>query len=116
LFTGCLVFFMNAGFAMLESGFCRSANAITVLAKNLIVFAIATLAFLTLGFGFMFGDGSDFIGTHGFFLDGADNSPLIDDNYKGVFNPLKWAAVPLNAKFFFQLTFAGTTATIVSGA
>ncbi|MFM7407394.1 MAG: ammonium transporter [Cuspidothrix sp.] len=116
LFTGCLVFFMNAGFAMLESGFCRSANAITVLAKNLIVFAIATLAFLTLGFGFMFGDGSDFIGTHGFFLDGADNSPLIDDNYKGVFNSLKWAAVPLNAKFFFQLTFAGTTATIVSGA
>lgn len=67
LFTGCLVFFMNAGFAMLESGFCRSANAITVLAKNLIVFGIATLAFWILGFAFMFGDGSDFIGTSGFF-------------------------------------------------
>ena len=107
---------MNAGFAMLESGFCRSANAITVLAKNLIVFAIVTLAFSTLGFGFMFGDGSDFIGTHGFFLEGADNSPSIKESYSGVFDSLKWAAVPLNAKFFFQLTFAATTATIVSGA
>ena len=116
LFTGCLVFFMNAGFAMLESGFCRSANAITVLAKNLIVFAIVTLAFSTFGFGFMFGNGSDFIGTHGFFLEGADNSPLIKDSYKGVFDSLKSAAIPLYAKFFFHLTFAGTTATIVSGA
>jgi ammonium transporter, Amt family len=116
LLTGCLVFFMNAGFAMLESGFCRSGNAITVLAKNLIVFAIATVAFWILGFGFMFGDGSDFIGTNGFLLQGADNSPFIDNNYKGVFHSLKWAAIPLNAKFFFQLTFAGTTATIVSGA
>ena len=116
LFTGSLVFFMNCGFAMLESGFCRSANAITVLAKNLIVFAIVTVAFWTLGFGFMFGDGSNFIGTHGFLLQGADNSPLTNDNYTGVFHSLKWAAIPLSAKFFFQLTFAGTTGTIVSGA
>ncbi|BAY88862.1 MULTISPECIES: ammonium transporter [unclassified Tolypothrix] len=104
LFTGCLVFFMNAGFAMLESGFCRSANAITVLAKNLIVFGIATLAFWILGFAFMFGDGSDFIGTSGFFLEGSG------------FKSLQWANIPLPAKFFFQLTFAGTAATIVSGA
>ncbi|WP_234300709.1 ammonium transporter [Sphaerospermopsis aphanizomenoides] len=116
LLTGCLVFFMNAGFAMLESGFCRSANAINVLAKNLIVFAIATLAFWTLGYGFMFGDGSDFIGWNGFFLQGVDNSPLTNNSYQGVFHSLKWAAIPLPAKFFFQLTFAGTTATIVSGA
>ncbi|MGM3309337.1 ammonium transporter [Anabaena sp. WFMT] len=108
LLTGCLVFFMNAGFAMLESGFCRSANAITVLAKNLIVFAIATLAFWTLGFGFMFGNGSDFIGSSGFF------SALIG-NDREVFDSLNWIAIPLPAKFFFQLTFAGTAATIVSG-
>ncbi|BAY21595.1 ammonium transporter [Calothrix sp. NIES-2100] len=116
LLTGCLVFFMNAGFAMLESGFCRSANAITVLAKNLIVFAIAALAFWILGFGFMFGHGNEFIGTKGFLLQGYDNSPAIQNNYQGIFDSLKWAAIPLSAKFFFQLTFAGTAATIVSGA
>ncbi|MBD2357964.1 ammonium transporter [Tolypothrix sp. FACHB-123] len=116
LLTGCLVFFMNSGFAMLESGFCRRANAITVLAKNLIVFAIAALAFWILGFGFMFGDGSEFIGTTGFLLQGYDNSPAIQKDYQGVFDSLSWAAIPLSAKFFFQLTFAGTAATIVSGA
>ncbi|MBD2164689.1 ammonium transporter [Calothrix membranacea FACHB-236] len=115
LLTGCLVFFMNAGFAMVESGFCRSANAITVLAKNLIVFAIATVAYWVLGFGFMFGDGNDFIGLSGFLLP-PDLSPLTGKDYQGVFSSLKWAAIPLAAKFFFQLTFAGTTATIVSGA
>lgn len=116
LLTGSLVFFMNAGFAMLESGFCRSANAITVLAKNLIVFAIATVAFWVLGFSVMFGNGDQFIGWSGFLLEGADNSPLTNNAYQGVFNSLNWAAIPLAAKFFFQLTFAGTAATIVSGA
>lgn len=116
LLTGCLVFFMNSGFAMVESGFCRSANAITVLAKNLIVFAIAALAFWLLGFGLMFGDGGEFIGVKGFLLQGYDNSPAIANNYQGVFDSLSWAAIPLSAKFFFQLTFAGTAATIVSGA
>ncbi|MCP2730080.1 ammonium transporter [Limnofasciculus baicalensis] len=116
LLTGCLVFFMNAGFTMLETGFCRSSSTITVLAKNLIVFAIATSAFWILGFGFMFGDGNPFIGTNGFLLIGSDNSPLIEDNYQGIFHSLSWANIPLNAKFFFQLTFAGAAATIVSGA
>lgn len=105
LLTGCLVFFMNAGFAMLETGFCRKSSTITILAKNLIVFAIATSAFWILGFGFMFGDGNPFIGTSGFVL-----TP------DTVFNSLKWSNIPLNAKFFFQLTFAGAAATIVSGA
>jgi Amt family ammonium transporter len=72
-----LVFFMNAGFALVESGFCRRKNAVNILTKNLIVFAIATIAYWMVGFGFMYGDdgGNAFIGLKGFFLSGADNSP-----------------------------------------
>lgn len=111
-----LVFFMNAGFCMLETGLCRQKNAVNVLAKNLIVFALATVAFWAIGFGLMFGNGNDFIGLSGFFLQGADNSPATGDAYKGVFSALNWTGVPLAAKFLFQLVFAGTAATIVSGA
>lgn len=111
-----LVFFMNAGFCMLETGFCRQKNAVNVLAKNLIVFALATVAFWAIGFGLMFGDGNGFIGLNGFFLGGADNSPATGDAYQGVYSALNWAGVPLAAKFLFQLVFAGTAATIVSGA
>lgn len=111
-----LVFFMNAGFCMLETGFCRQKNAVNVLAKNLIVFALSTVAFWAIGFGLMFGDGNDFIGLSGFFLGGADNSPATGEAYKGVFSALNWTGVPLAAKFLFQLVFAGTAATIVSGA
>ncbi|BAY19260.1 ammonium transporter [Anabaenopsis circularis NIES-21] len=111
-----LVFFMNAGFCMLETGFCRQKNAVNVLAKNLIVFALSTVAFWAIGFGLMFGDGNDFIGLSGLFLSGADNSPATGDAYQGVFSALSWTGVPLAAKFLFQLVFAGTAATIVSGA
>lgn len=111
-----LVFFMNAGFCMLETGFCRQKNAVNVLSKNLIVFALSTVAFWSIGFALMFGDGNDFIGLNGFFLKGVDNSPATREAYKGVFNAINWAGVPLAAKFLFQLVFAGTAATIVSGA
>ncbi len=111
-----LVFFMNAGFGLVESGFCRRKNAVNVLAKNLIVFAIATCAFWILGFAFMFGNGNPFIGLNGFFLNGPDNSPLTGESYQGVFSSLNWTGIPLQAKFLFQLMFAGTAATIVSGA
>jgi len=114
--TAFLVFFMNAGFCMLETGFCRHKNAVNVLAKNLIVFALSTIAFWVIGFGIMFGDGTPFFGLNGWFLNGADNSPATADSYQGVFSALSWAGVPLAAKFFFQLVFAGTAATIVSGA
>lgn len=111
-----IVFFMNAGFGMLETGLCRQKNAVNVLAKNLIVFALSTVAFWSIGFGLMFGDGNPFFGTNGWFLSGADNSPATGDSYQGVFTALNWTGVPLAAKFFFQLVFAGTAATIVSGA
>jgi Amt family ammonium transporter len=116
LVAGFLVFFMNAGFCMLETGFCRSKNAVNLLAKNLIVFGLSTLAFWVLGFGLMFGDGTGVFGYSGFFLSGTDNSPATGADYQGVYSSLDWAGVPLKAKFFFQLAFAGTAATIVSGA
>ena len=117
LVTAFLVFFMNLGFAMVESGLCRAKNTVNILAKNFIVFAISSLAFLILGWGLMFGDGNSFFGIQGlWFLTGPDNSPAMGDAYKGVYSSINWTGVPLWAKFFFQLVFAGTAATIVSGA
>lgn len=116
LLAGFLVFFMNAGFCMLETGFCRRKNAVNLLAKNLIVFGLSTLAFWVIGFAVMFGDGNSFFGFSGFLLQGADNSPATGEAYSGVYSALAWTGVPLEAKFFFQLAFAGTAATIVSGA
>lgn len=117
LLAGALVFFMNTGFGMLESGLCRSKNAVNILAKNFIVFALASLSFYILGWGLMFGDGNGFMGTQGLWmLSGADNSPATGEAYRGVYSSISWAGVPLLAKFFFQLVFAATAATIVSGA
>lgn len=114
--TAALVFFMNLGFAMLETGLCRAKNAVNILTKNVIVFAISCIAFWVTGFALMFGDGNPFVGMVGWFLTGADNSPAMGDAYQGIFHALNWTGVPLDAKFLFQMVFAGTAATIVSGA
>ena len=117
LIAGMLVFFMNLGFATVESGFARSKNCVNILSKNFIVFAVSSLGFLVLGWGLMFGDGNGFIGLNGLFMaSGADNSPAVGDAYQGVYSAISWAGVPFWAKFFFQLVFCGTAATIVSGA
>ena len=117
--TAFLVFFMNLGFAMVESGLCRVKNTVNILAKNFIVFAIASLSFWILGWGVMFGNGNGFFGLEGlFFASGADNSlqaALGKEAYAGAYSAISWATVPFWAKFFFQLVFAGTAATIVSG-
>jgi Amt family ammonium transporter len=117
LLTASLVFFMNLGFALVESGFCRSKNTVNILSKNFIVFAISCLAFYLFGWGLMFGNGSGLMGTSGLLaLTGSDNSPATADAYSGVYKAISWTGVPLYAKFFFQLVFAGTAATIVSGS
>jgi len=113
--AGFLVFWMNAGFGCVEAGLCRAKNATNILGKNFIVFAFATLAFWIVGFAIMFGDGNSIMGMNGWLLGGTDNSPATGDAYQGVFSSLNWTGVPLTAKFFFQLVFAGTAATIVSG-
>lgn len=112
-----LVFFMNLGFAMVESGFARAKNCVNILSKNFIVFAVSSLGFLLLGWGLMFGDGNGFVGLKGlFFVSGADNSPFTGSDYQGVYGAISWTGIPLWTKFFFQLVFCGTAATIVSGA
>lgn len=128
LVTAMLVFFMNTGFAMVESGLCRAKNTVNILAKNFIVFAASTISFWVIGWGLMFGDGNLWVGLQGlFFLTGGDNSPALGSAYaamnpfsstmyEGVYSAINWTPVPLWAKFFFQLVFAGTAATIVSGA
>jgi Amt family ammonium transporter len=128
LVAAMLVFSMNAGFALVESGLCRAKNATNILAKNFIVFAASTVSFWVIGWGLMFGDGNSFMGLQGlFFASGADNSPALGEAYaamnpfsttvyEGVYSAINWTPVPLWAKFFFQLVFAGTAATIVSGA
>jgi ammonium transporter, Amt family len=99
LICGFLVFFMQAGFAMVETGFCRAKNATNLMAKNTIDFVIASLFFMAFGFAVMMGkDFHGLIGTTGWFLGG--------ENYD----------VGKYLMFFWQLVFAGTAATIVSGA
>ncbi|MDP2653567.1 MAG: ammonium transporter [Candidatus Omnitrophota bacterium] len=106
LLAGVLVFFMQAGFALVETGFTRAKNACNILMKNLMDFSLGTVAFWVVGFGIMFGAGNAFFGTSGFFLHDAG----------GTFASLDWTKVPLTCKYFFQLVFAATAATIVSGA
>jgi ammonium transporter, Amt family len=101
LVASFLVFFMQAGFALVESGFTRAKNTTNIMMKNLMDFVIATVAFWAVGYAFMFGTSNGFIGTSNFFLSdiGADVGDL-----------------PGIAFWLFQLVFAGTAATIVSGA
>ncbi|NEO17570.1 MULTISPECIES: hypothetical protein [unclassified Moorena] len=112
LLAAFLVFFMNAGFGMLEAGFCRYKNAANILTKNLLVFSIATLAFWIFGFALMMGDSpiAPIVGLKGFFFHEGGFSNYNDE----LINLEKH--IPLKAAFLFQLVFAGTAATIVSGA
>ncbi len=117
IFAAALVFFMNLGFAAVESGLARQKNSVNILSKNFIVFAVSSLGFFILGWGLMFGDGNGFMGLKGLFMaSGADNSPAAGAAYQGVYSAISWARVPFWAKYFFQLVFCGTAATIVSGA
>jgi Amt family ammonium transporter len=117
LIAAMLVFFMNLGFGMVEAGLQQAKNSVNVSAKNFIVFGIASIGFWFIGWGLMFGNGNGFLGLEGLFMvNGADNSPATGEAYAGVYSSMSWTSVPLAAKFFFQLVFAGTAATIVSGA
>ena len=118
LVCGMLVFFMNLGFGCVESGFARAKNCVNILSKNFVVFAATCIGFYVIGWDLMFGAGDGaFIGNSGSWMVGAaDNSPKVGNEYSGQYGAISWASVPLWTKFFFQLVFAGTAATIVSGA
>jgi len=101
LVAAFLVFFMQAGFAMVEAGFTRAKNAVNIIMKNLMDFGMGSLAYWMVGFGIMFGASSTgWFGTTGFFL----------SDYTQTKDP--W----ILAFWMFQVVFAGTAATIISGA
>lgn len=106
--AGILVFFMNLGFAAVEAGFARSKNTVNILSKNFIVFAVSSLGFLLIGWGLMFGGDNSFIGTKHLFILGNSDFSFYENTLT--------SNVPFWGKFFFQLVFCGTAATIVSGA
>ncbi|MFC4402072.1 ammonium transporter [Gracilibacillus xinjiangensis] len=99
ILASILVFFMQAGFTALEAGLVRAKNSINVAIKNVSDLLIASVVFALFGFGIMFGDStSGWLGTNLYFFQGLDTDPW------------NWAFL------FFQIVFAGTAATIVSGA
>ena len=99
LLGAALVFFMQAGFAMVETGFTRAKNAGNIIMKNLIDFAIGTVVFWFIGFGLMFGGDSPLVGGLDLFIRGDYSS-----------------SIPTFAFVIFQTVFCATAATIVSGA
>ena len=103
LVATALVFFMQAGFAMVETGFTRAKNAGNIIMKNLMDFAIGTPLYWLLGFGIMFGGSGLLVGGFDLFA-------------RGDYSSILPAGVPLGAFFIFQTVFCATAATIVSGA
>ena len=99
LFAGILVMWMAAGFAMLEAGLTRSKNNVTVLTKNMALFAISCIMFYFVGYNFMYGEGNSFIGV-GSMLSGKTNEEM---------------GYPVMADFFFQVVFVATAASVISG-
>ena len=98
LIAAFLVFMMQGGFAMLETGFTRAKNAGNIMIKNLIDFCFGAIAFWAVGYAVMFGAGNLFFGTEGFFLSSAKSGSDL------------WQY----AYWMFQVVFVATAATIVS--
>ncbi len=99
LLAAFLVFFMQAGFGMVEAGFIRAKNTCNILTKNFLDFCMASLGFFIFGYAVMFGNGNGFMGLRGWFLINAKSG----------------ADVPLYAFWLFQAAFCGAAATIVAG-
>ncbi len=98
ILSGILVMWMAAGFAMLEAGLTQAKNTVTILCKNITLYAMACLMYWMIGYNIMYGEGNAFM-AFGFVLDGfkdGDHSMMAD--------------------FFFQVVFVATAASIVSGA
>ncbi|KIL50169.1 ammonium transporter [Jeotgalibacillus alimentarius] len=94
MIAAILVFFMHAGFAMVESGFTRAKNTLNILLKNILTISIGSVLYFLVGYGIMFGSSNGFFGTTGFALSGVEDVGF----------------------FLFQAVFAATCATIISGA
>ena len=102
MIAGFMVFFMHAGFSLVEIGFTRSKNTINILMKNMITISLGVICFFLVGFGIAYGESiAGFLGGSGFLLSGFGDYDF------GIFLP---------GAFFFQAVFAATAATIISGA
>jgi len=107
LICAVLVIFMNAGFAMVEAGLCRQKNAVNILSKNLIVFALAVTAYWFIGYKIMYNASwviPGWLKFGGLFFDPTVTPEMVTEG----------KLVP-SVDFLFQAAFAGTAATIVSG-
>lgn len=100
LFSGILVMWMAAGFAMVETGLTRSKNGATILTKNIALFAISCLMFYLVGYNLMYVEGNSFMG-YGTMLSGVKTSEEL--------------GYPAMADFFFQMVFVATAASVISG-
>ena len=101
LLSAVLVIFMQAGFALVEAGLTRAKSVANIMMKNMMDFCAGAIAFFAVGYAFAFGAGNDFIGWNGWFLgDGA----------------FQYGTLTVPVTFVFQVAFAATAATIVSGA
>lgn len=89
-----LVFFMHAGFTMVEAGFTRAKNSLNIIMKNVLTISLGSILYFLIGYGLMFGNSNGFFGTTGFALSGVEDIGF----------------------FVFQAVFAATCATIISGA
>lgn len=99
VFSGVLVMWMAAGFAMLESGLTRSKNNATILTKNIALFSISCIMYYFVGYNLMYGDGSSFMGS----FSTISMESAADASY------------PAAADFFFQVMFVATAASVISG-
>ena len=104
--AGVLVFFMQAGFLLLEVGFSRMKNAGTVVAKVIANLSIAALCYWAVGFALAFGGTGWFAGTEGTFLGTIE---------QGAFPAMEFSTAAVPAKFFFQLAFCAVSLAIVWG-
>jgi Amt family ammonium transporter len=104
MIAGFLVFFMQAGFALVETGFTRAKNVANIMMKNMMDFGVGTIVFWAVGFSIMYGqDVAGLFGFSNFFLSDALKADGLLDAW-------------MYAEWFFQAMFAATAATIVSGA
>ena len=118
IFGGALVFFMQAGFAMVEMGFCRSKNAVHVIMTNFVIFAIGTIIYWAVGYAFQFGGVGTFA-TLGGTQPLSGLASVASDwgviGHQGFFLAGRSYDVAIIAMFFFQLVFMDTAATIPTG-
>jgi len=117
LITGALVMWMAAGFAMLEAGLVRSKNTAEILTKNIVLFAIAGIMYMLMGYNIMYpADGNGYFPALDLsFMFGGDNDPaeVLATNMDGWYDGSYYSGM---SDFFFQMVFVATAMSIVSGA